>query len=89
MSNLNESSEHQYMMLSRLKSDCEYYVGRYGHGLERTLYTQDVESHIQLMKDRWNALPEDGKPMWLSMQDILDYESVMLHIKANKMLEDE
>ena len=89
MSNLNESSEHQYMMLSRLKSDCEYYVGRYGHGLERTLYTQDVESHIQLMKDRWNSLPEDGKPMWLSMQDILDYESVMLHIKTNKMLEDE
>lgn len=80
-----ESSEFQYMMLSRLKADCEYYIGRYGHGSERALYTQNVETHIQLMKDRWNALPDEGKPLWLNMQDILDYESVMLYIKAKKI----
>ena len=77
---LNESSEntqqHQYMMLSRLQSDCEYFLGN-GKGGERNLYYKNVPEHIAEMKRLWNELIE--KPEWLSMEDINNYEQQMLN----------
>ena len=66
-------NRHNYMMLSRLKSDCDYYLG-YGNRSERSLWADNVDEHIEEMKRLWNNLPKDAKPEWLSMEDILDYE---------------
>ena len=36
-----------------------------------------MDAQIEEMKKLWNKLPEDGKPQWLSMEDILEYEKKM------------
>lgn len=64
----------QYQMLSRLKSDCEYYLG-HGNRNENHLWAGNVVDHITEMKNRWNALA--AKPEWLTMEQINEYERRM------------
>ncbi len=61
-----------YMMLSRLVSDCEYY-SRNPH--PKHLWAGSVSGQISEMKRLWNELPKRGKPKWLSMEGILDWET--------------
>ena len=50
--------EFQYMMLSRLQSDCEYYLN-YGNRCTGRLYYLDEEKQIAAMKKLWNdTIPE-------------------------------
>lgn len=63
-----------YMMLSRLQSDCEYFLN-YGGRSERHLREGNVDAHIKEMKRLWNML--EVKPEWLSMEQIEDYEKKM------------
>lgn len=73
---INESDDkHNYMMLSRLQSDCDYFLGN-GSGSVRNLYYDTVEEHIAEMKRLWDGLPE--KPEWLSYEEIENYEQEML-----------
>lgn len=64
----------EYMFLSRLKGDLEYYFG-YGNRNEKVLYYGNVQEHIDEMKMRLNAFPEDKRPEWLTADDISNYES--------------
>lgn len=73
-----QNDKHNYMMLSRLKSDCEYFLG-FGNGSERQLHQGNVEDQIKMMKELWNNLPV--KPEWLTMDEINDYETKMLQMK--------
>lgn len=66
----------EYMMLSRLQQDCEYFLG-WGKGSVRNLYHDNVAEHIEHMKKLWNELKI--KPEWLSYEDILDYEDKMMN----------
>lgn len=85
---LNENNaqddKFNYMMLSRLQSDCEYFLN-YGHGSVRNLWGDDVERHIGEMKRLWNQLPI--KPEWLSYEKIEEYEKDMLNY--NKQIQNE
>lgn len=65
-----------YRLLGRLQTDCDYFLN-HGNRSARTLWAGDVDSQIAKMKELWTALPEDGKPEWLSMEDILTYEEEM------------
>jgi len=67
-----------YQMLGRLKSDCEYYLG-YGQRYEGHLWAKSVSGQIEEMKRLWNTLPSDGKPKWLTMEQIDEYEKQMLN----------
>jgi hypothetical protein len=67
--------EFNYMLLSRLQSDCEYFLGA-GAGSVRNLWASTIEEHISKMKELWNLVPE--KPEWLSFEEILDFEKEML-----------
>lgn len=79
---LNEDTDNDtkfnYMMLSRLQSDCEYFLN-HGMGSVRNLYYDSVEEHIAKMKELWNGFPDNKKPEWLSYEDIEDYEKKMLN----------
>jgi hypothetical protein len=66
-----------YQMLSRLKSDCNYYLG-YGNRCKKHLYYADEQQHINEMKKLYNDFPEDGKPEWLTYEEILNYEKAMV-----------
>ena len=67
--------DFNYRMLSRLQSDCEYFLN-YGKGSVKSLYYDSIEEHISKMKEIWNILPE--KPEWLSYEEIENYEKEML-----------
>lgn len=69
-------NKHTYMMLGRLQMDNDYFLGNGNRG-ERNLWAGNVDGQIEEMKKLWNSLPENGKPEWLSMEDILDYERKM------------
>lgn len=82
---VNEN-RHTYMMLGRLQSDNDYYLG-YGNRSEKRLWAGNVDDQIKEMKKLWNQLPEDGKPEWLSMEDILEYERKMKNEHPNSGVE--
>ena len=67
----------EYSMLGRLQSDCEYFLGN-GNGYEGHLWAHTVEAQIKEMRDRWNAFEDDEKPEWLTMEQINEYEKLML-----------
>ena len=68
------SFEPEYRLLSRLKSDCEYFLGE-GARAEKHLWAGSVEKQIEKMRELYDQLPE--KPEWLSKQDIDNYERQM------------
>ena len=77
---------HNYMLLGRMQMDNDYFLGN-GNGSTNQLYYGNVDDQIKGMKDLWNNLPEDGKPEWLSMEDIEDYESKMKSPKTDSNFE--
>jgi hypothetical protein len=72
----NVDYEYDYRLLSRLVSDCEYYLGN-GNRSEKHLWAGSVDAQIKKMKELWNGFPKVGKPKWCKMKDILDYEKKM------------
>jgi hypothetical protein len=60
-----------YMMLSRLQSDCEYYLG-FGNRHPNRLHQGSVDGQIAEMKRLWAQLV--AKPEWLTMEQIEMYE---------------
>jgi hypothetical protein len=77
--NISEDTFH-YMLLNRLQTDCEYFLG-YGNGSENRLWSGSIETIIQKMKELWEQLPV--KPEWLSYEQIEEYERKMLDLREN------
>lgn len=65
-----------YMMLDRLRSDCDYYLG-YGNRNKNRLYYEDEAKHIVEMKKLHDSFPDGEKPEWLTYDEILNYEKLM------------
>ena len=63
-----------YMMLDRLKSDCEYYLG-YGGRNKNSLWAQDEQKQIDKMRELYDLLPI--KPEWLTREQIDKYAARM------------
>lgn len=66
-----------YMLLDRLRSDCNYFLGN-GNGYEGHLWADTVEEHIKKMKEIYNSFSKADKPQWLTMEQIEEYERKML-----------
>lgn len=75
----NESEKFNYMMLDRLRSDCDYYLGNGGRN-EKHLQQGSVDAQIKEMKRLYNSFPDDKKPEWITMKDIEEYEDKMKNI---------
>lgn len=60
-----------YMMLDRMRVDCEYYdtAAHYNNS-----HVSTIRQTIDRMKEIWNKFPEDLKPEWISYEQILGYE---------------
>lgn len=74
--------EMDYMMLGRLKADCDYFLGN-GNGYEGHLYYKSVEKHCNEMEKLWNSFTEDEKPEWLTMKQIKEYREQMLKARRD------
>ena len=70
-------NKFNYMMLSRLKGDCEYYL-LHGNKNKKHLYYPDEQKHIDEMKMIHRNFADDEKPEWLTYDQILAYEKAMV-----------
>jgi len=71
--------ELDYSILSRLKSDCEYFL-TCCNGYEGYLY-HDVNVHCNKMKELYNSFEDNDKPEWITLEQIEEYRVKMLNIK--------
>ena len=67
--------ESSYRLLSRLQSDCEYYLGN-GNRSQKYLWAGNVEDQISKMRELYSLVPV--KPEWLTLHDIDNYEQQMV-----------
>lgn len=79
----NTNLEYNYMLLDRLKQDCEYFLGN-GNGNADTLWAKDIDEQIAKMKELYNSFTDDQKPEWITIEDINNYEKKMKELKTNK-----
>lgn len=62
----------RYRLLSRMQSDCDYYLGNGGKHAKH-LWANDEEEHIKDMISLWNSFSADEKPEWLTYEELNDY----------------
>lgn len=74
---LQYDKKFRYMLLSRMQSDCEYYLN-YGNRNPKRLWAGDEQRQIEYMLLLHDSFKEDEKPQWLTMDEILDYQKRML-----------
>ena len=72
-----KAQRFNYMMLDRLKMDCEYYLGN-GNRYNKHLWAGDEKKQVEEMKRLYNSFPEGEKPEWLTLEQILQYEKEMV-----------
>ena len=73
---LTREDSFRYQLLSRLKMDCDYYLG-YGNRKQSTLWAEGEKEQIATMKMLWNSFSDEDKPEWLTWEEILEYERKM------------
>jgi hypothetical protein len=73
--NATEEARYEYMLLGRLQTDCDYYLGN-GNRCARHLWALGEQQQIAKMKELYEGLPV--KPEWLTWEQILDYERQMV-----------
>jgi len=73
-----QEEKFNYQMLSRLKMDCEYYLGN-GNRNEKHLWAGNEQEQINEMKKIYNSFSDDKKPEWLTYEQILQYEKLMIN----------
>lgn len=98
---LDEDTSFDYMMLSRLKSDCDYVLKTLKNqrkeypdqfiddnrlnDIEHGLWAKDIDKHIDYMLSIYDKLKE--KPEWISRDDIENYR-LQLHNYVDGIDED-
>lgn len=76
---LNNDEKFRYQLLSRMQSDCKYYLGNEGKSRHpKHLWAGDEKEQIEYMKAIWDSFAENEKPEWLTYEDILEYEKQMI-----------
>lgn len=84
--NKDLTNSFNYRLLSRLQSDCKYYLGQ-GNKCEKHLWAGNPAKQIEKMKELYNKLPE--KPEWCTWEDICNYEKEMIPMPVETVIEEE
>jgi len=77
---LDHDERYRYQLLDRMRMDCNYYLGNgriYGNHLWAG--NDNEKGQIEFMKAIWTSFPDDGKPKWLTYEQILEFEEKMVH----------
>ena len=74
---LSRDERFRYQLLDRMRSDCAYFIanGRFYGG--NHLLSGNIKDQIAIMKGIWNSFPADGKPEWLTWEQIEAFEAEM------------
>jgi hypothetical protein len=82
---MEDWSKHEprfrYMMLDRLRQDCDYSLNRCD-GSEEVLWAKDKKAQIENMKALWRTFPEKDTPEWLTWEDIRKWGLQMAYDSA-------
>lgn len=82
---LGNPEQYRYQLLSRLKSDCDYWLGN-GNKADKWLWASEGPAkQIAYMRELWKSFPEDKKPEWLSYDEIDEY-AVKMGVSARAVL---
>ena len=84
----NTDLEYKYMLLDRLKQDCEYFLGNGNGNVEHSLWAKDIDEQIEKMKEIYNSFSEEEKPDWITLEDINNYEKRMKAYNKDVKTED-
>ena len=71
----NNRSKFEYMLLGRLRCDCEYYLGYGDRDANLCLWARDEQKQIDKMRELYDLLPI--KPEWLTREQIDEYAAKM------------
>lgn len=71
---IEERQSGKYMLLDRLRRDCDYYLYMSSH--PKYLWAENEVKQIAYMKKLYRSLVI--KPEWISMKDIKMYEKLMI-----------
>lgn len=74
------SDNFNYQMLSRMKTDLDYFLGN-GNRHSKHLYFEDPVQHLNEMDLLYKRLPKNGKPKWLTPKEFKDYKKRVLDSK--------
>lgn len=66
----------RYMMLSRMKSDCDYYLGN-GNRYADHLWAGSEANQIANMKALWETFEPEDSPEWLTKDELKEYARQM------------
>ena len=69
------TNKFNYMLLSRLQQDCNYYLDHGGRDAKHCLWAQDEQAQINKMRELYDLVPE--KPEWLTREQIDAYAKQM------------
>lgn len=75
---ISREAKFNYMLLDRLRMDCEYYLGNGGRHTKH-LWAGNEQDQINKMKKIYNSFIENEKPEWLTFDQILQYENLMVN----------
>lgn len=70
------SNKYRYQLLSRLESDCKYYLGA-GNRHSKHLWSGSVKDHIEDMTALYMSFRESDRPEWLTLEQIRAYGEAM------------
>lgn len=65
----------EYMLLSRLQCDCDYYLGYGARDAQHCLWAHDEQRQIDKMRELYDLLPT--KPKWITKEQINEYATKM------------
>ena len=74
---MRRDKRFRYMLLARLQSDCEYYLG-FGNRSTGRLWAGDEARQIEGLTRLYDGFPEDEKPRRLTREEIAEYANRML-----------
>ena len=74
--NSQEGLKYRYMLLSRMKTDCDYYLGN-GNKIAKHLWAGNEKEHISAMRILFDAFSSEQKPVWLTEKMLNNYAKEM------------
>ena len=69
------NNRFNYMLLDRLRCDCEYYLGCGNRDASHSLWACDEQKQINKMRELYDLLPI--KPEWLTKKQIEEFAAKM------------
>ena len=84
---MKNDEKFRYMLLDRMKTDCEYYLGD-GNRNKEKLWSRDENDHIKNMISLYRSFGVKGQPEWLSVTDLNYYSRELTSKNIDEIMDE-